>query len=248
MTIKTLPYNPRGHTYYPEAHGQPETVEVFYPHPNNYDGVTFHTPWGSYQCAYCDTWAEFNYFEDCVESKTLCPMPNGTVTTYTVEFTSGKIIVTDDLRPQFDWRTDGEDHPDITASYNSVLGQQQVIQHMAAQGCAYGPVGNTSPGLYRIANDRYIIANYPQDDNDEEILPPGVTLLASICTDLWAYSIADLERYLERGGTVGDENNGFYDDVIDFPPGVYEFEHLTGVKGFDGHADTNVFATIRKVE
>lgn len=62
---------------------------------------------------------------------------------------------------------------------------------MAAVGCAYGPVGNSCPGLYRTGPDSYTIASPRYDDDDNPSLPECARL-TGICTDLWAYSIAGL--------------------------------------------------------
>lgn len=153
---------------------------------------------------------------------------------------SGKIVVRDSLRPLYDWR-EAE-----VADYNSLAGQAQAVEAMAARGCAYGPVGNSCPGLYRTGEGTYVIANLPySEDTDDEVVPAGWTLLAGIITDLWAYSIADLGDFEAKGGDV--ESLGWGATVVDVGPGTYEFTHHTGEASFDRDADTVIFADIRRL-
>jgi hypothetical protein len=168
-------------------------------------------------------------------------LPDSYTSVITLDVPSGKIIVTDDLRPVYDWRDEE------AGSYNTALGQLNAIRLMAEQGCAYGPVGNSCPSLYRTGPDTYVIANPAFDEDDgREIIPEGWEGLAWIITDLWAYSAADWEDYLSRGGTEAClEHKG---KVVDVPPGRYEFTHHTGEAGFDGFAaGTVVFADIRRL-
>jgi hypothetical protein len=130
------------------------------------------------------------------------------------------------------------------ASYNSALGQAQAVEAMAAVGCAYGPVGNSCPGFYKTGEGTYVIANSgysytgPEDgwgdDEDYTDIPVPGELLASVCTDLWAYSVADYDDYVSLGGipqTVANPNT--YRTFVNVPAGVYKFTHHTGERGFD---------------
>jgi hypothetical protein len=234
MEIKTLPLKPNGHQI-----SNYDEVEVF-----NFDERGPFVPSRALifpECAVCGSRPELLVGDDAVRAQDPCPYPDGITTTVTVAFTSGKIIVTDELRPVYDW--EGE----TTASYNSALGRDQAIRAMAFFGCAYGPVGNTCPGLYRTAPGKYIIAS-PEwiDDDEDNQSPPQETCLAGICTDLWAYSIADFEDWKSRGGDP--ESLKRTASVVDFPPGVYQFTHHTGERGFDHHAGgTVVFAHIERI-
>jgi hypothetical protein len=164
----------------------------------------------------------------------------GITTVVTLRVPSGQVIVTDDLRPVYDW--DG----DSVADYNTALGQHQAIEAMAAQGCAYGPVGNSCPGLYRTGPDRYVIASPGWDgDGDEEIIPEGWERLASVITDLWAYSVADYGDWVARGGDPAGLD--WADTVVDVTPGTYRFTHHTGEASFDRDAPgTVIFADIER--
>lgn len=191
-------------------------------------------------CHLCDQRPGLRIAEDAVYAVDPCPFPEGITTTITLDVPSGKIIVTDDLRPFYDW--DGC----TSAGYNSVLGQAQAVEAMAAVGCAYGPVGNSCPGLYRVGEDRYVIAS-PEYDEDENPSLPESDLLAAVCTDLWAYSIADFEHWKGRGGDPA--KLGWSDTVVDVPPGTYRFVHHSGERTFDRDAaGTVVFADVERIK
>lgn len=189
-------------------------------------------------CGMCGARPEFSVAGDEVTASTSCPCPDGVTSVITLAVPSGRIVVGDDLRPVYNW-DDSE-----MASYNSALGQKQAVEAMAAAGCAYGPVGNSCPGLYLVGNG-YVIASPGLDENDNPLLPEK-DCLAGIVTDLWAYSIADFEDWKARGGDPA--SLGWSYTIVDVPPGVYEFTHHTGEAGFDHDAEgIVVFAHIRRV-
>lgn len=189
-------------------------------------------------CAWCDRLPDLRLTEDAVEAEGPCPYPDGITTEIEIDVPSGKLLVTDDLRPVFDWAG-------TSASYNSVLGQAQAIAAMAELGCAYGPVGNSCPGLYCTGDDSYVIAT-PYRGGDGKPALPESARLASVVTDLWAYSIADYEHWQKQGGDPGQL--GWADTVVHVPPGRYRFTHHTGEKGFrDTTSETTVFADVRRV-
>jgi hypothetical protein len=153
---------------------------------------------------------------------------------------SGRLIVDDDLRSAYKIDDDG------FASYNTKRGQAQVIEAMATAGCAYGPVGNTCPGFWLMEDGSYTVANGIYGETaDDETLPGGVKCLAGVCTDLWAYSIADAEDWRSRGGDP--DNLHWTQTIVEVPPGVYEFTHHTGESDFDRDAEPAIYAHIRRV-
>jgi len=228
--IDTLPLNPNGHLI---SHtGDVDVLRL----PG--EGAPM-IVMDARDCAVCDQRPALRIDADAVYAQDPCPYPEGITTTITLDVPSGKIIVTDDLRPFYDWdeRT--------FAGYNSTLGQAQAIEAMAAVGCAYGPVGNSCPGLYRVGPDEYVIAS-PEYDEDENPSLPDSDRLAAICTDLWAYSIADFEHWKSRGGDPA--KLGWSDNVVDVPPGTYRFVHHSGERTFDRDAaGTVVFADIQRI-
>ncbi|MEV7123916.1 hypothetical protein [Kitasatospora griseola] len=234
MGITTLPLDSNGHVI---ASNDDNTVTVYEPDefvrlPRLIAGIYS-------RCAQCGEQPEVEVEGDAVRAQSPCALPDGITTAITLEVPSGKLVVEDDLRHVYRCG-DGD-----FADYNSVLGQAQVIEAMAAIGCAYGPVGNSCPGLYRTGEDTYVIASPRYDEDDNPSLPEK-DRLAGIVTDLWAYSIADLEDFKRRGGDV--DALGWTATVVDVPPGTYRFTHHTGEVGFDHYADdTVVFAHIERV-
>ncbi|MCX4682353.1 hypothetical protein OG413_45040 [Streptomyces sp. NBC_01433] len=226
--IQTMPLNANGHSL-------PGASEVTVIQLEGHEPLVS----GPSRCAICGIYPKLRVTDDSVEVQDPCPYPNGITTDITLIVPSGKLLVTDDLRPVYDWQDDA------AADYNTALGQAQVVEAMAAIGCAYGPVRNSCPGLYRTGPDSYIIASPRCDEDDNPSLPED-TCLASICTDLWAYSIADFEHWKAQGGNP--DELGWSDSVIDVAPGTYRFTHHTGEHGFDHYADeTVIFAHIKRL-
>lgn len=190
-------------------------------------------------CRSCGLHPSTRVVGEVAQVKDPCVYPDGITTEITIDVPSGKILVTDDLRPVYNW-------DDRTfADYSSALGQAQAVRAMAAVGCAYGPVGNSGPGLYRTGRDSYIIARPGYDDDDNPTLAED-TCLARICTDLWAYSIADFEHWKKRGGDP--DKLRWCDTVVDVPPGTYRFTHHSGERAFDGDAAGDViFAHVERI-
>ncbi|MFJ4700478.1 hypothetical protein ACIP5N_22135 [Streptomyces sp. NPDC088768] len=137
-----------------------------------------------FTCAICDERPVYVLRDGAVHVREPCRYPRGITTEVTLDVPTGKLIVTADLRDVYD----ADIHAGATA-----LGQAQAVEAMANLGCAYGPVGNSCPSLYRNGEDGYIIASPIPDDDDLPSLPDE-NRMADICTDdLWAYSIADFE-------------------------------------------------------
>ncbi|MET9657873.1 hypothetical protein [Streptomyces sp. NPDC006510] len=198
MTIERLPLQANGHLISRKAE-----VDVL-----RFDGREPYVSGAAYRCAVCDRRPVFRVTDSAVHVQEPCPYPDGITTKITIDVPSGKLLVTDDLRPAFNW------DDNAIADYNSTLGQAQAVEAMAAVGCAYGPVGNSCPGLYRTCPDSYIIASPCYDDDDKPSLPESACL-ANICTDLWAYSIVDLEHWKAKGG---DPAKLGWIDVVDVHP------------------------------
>jgi hypothetical protein len=236
MTARELSFTANGHdTALPDATMATVATDAF--------GRLF-IPELAFPCRTCGQDLKLQVTGDTVTAATPCPYPDGITTTITLAVPSGTILVTDDLRPLYDWRDKGRHDPPGMASYNSVLGQHQAIAAMAAQGCAYGPVGNTCPRLYRTRDGAYVIASPDYDeDAGQEVVPAGWELLAGIITDLWAYSIADYEDWKAKGGNPDDL--GFTETLVEVPPGTYEFTCHTGERSFNDAHGTVIYAGIQ---
>lgn len=243
----TLPVETNGHLLFRE--GDKPEVEVYW-----LRGVP--RVMGLYgRCAMCNGGWRHTVDQDkgVVRIDEPCPIPEGITTTIRLAVPSGRIVVKDSLRSVYDWCDEDRNEVKEFADYNSALGQAQVIEYMASIGCAYGPVRNSCPGLWRTGEGTYQIVSgvWDEDWADEDEEPPSVLRnpedrLASVCTDLWAYSIADHSDWLAKGGS--EEDLGWTATIVEIPRGIYEFTHHTGELGFDHHGfGETVYADIRRV-
>lgn len=149
--------------------------------------------------------------------------------TYTVELPvpSGRIVFADDLSSVI------PDADETGLDYNTPEGRQIFAQRSIENGVAYGAVGNTCPTLFRdTLTGALHIANPVYDIADEPVIPDNWVELGDICTDLWAYSIADADTYVKHGG---DLNNPRV-NVAEIPAGVYTFTHFSDDPEFDRHS------------
>lgn len=230
MSIERLPLKPNGHVF--QHTNEVDAVHLL-------DNVKPLITGVEHACAVCDRWPRLRVIADAVHVQDTCPYPDGITTTITLQVPSGKLLVSDDLRPVYDWSGT------TTASYNTTLGQAQAVHAMAAIGCAYGPASSFELGLYRTGPDSYVIATLSYDEDDRPSLPED-TRLAKIYTDLWAYSCADLEGWIARGGDPSKLE--WSDTVVDVPPGTYRFIHHSGERSFDGDSpDDVIWAHVERI-
>lgn len=161
---------------------------------------------------------------------------------------SGKLIVDDDLRDTYSPDTNG------CGDYNTPIGQANVVKLNAEHGCAYFPVGNSCPSVYRRPDGTYVIGSPAWDEETDDFsTADGWTELAGVCTDLWAASLADYDDYLLKGGKpveqVKDEPGGWTRNVIEVEPGTYEFRFYGGRRDFDDMANgSTIYVDFHKVE
>ena len=123
-------------------------------------------------------------------------------------------------------------------------GQAQVVEAYAEIGCAYGPVGNSCPSIFKNPDgEGYVIAAVDSDEH-----PEFGKSLAGIITDLWAYSIVDYDNFLAHGGS-DEQIDQWHLDVVTVEPGTYKFVHHTGEDGFDGEdwESPTIYAHFEKV-
>lgn len=243
MFVKRLPVDPNGHL----LHHLHMTATV-----SKLPGGELHVYGEQTYCYHCGRRLRYRLNGDMVQAagdgqtfSEPCQFPNGLTTTTTIRVPSGQMIVADDLRPVY-----GDFNETRFAPYDTAYGSHQVIEAYAAQGCAYGPVLNTSPTLYQTGMDTFVIASVPYDDDINPVVPQGWAARAWIVTDLWAYSIADYDDWKDR---CGDDVDHYKDrlghwSVVDVYPGSYEFTYHGGEAGFDYHGDgVVVFANIRRL-
>lgn len=186
-----------------------------------------------FQCPYCARRLKIGF--DGVSLYILgeaCPTPEGIpYTEFELNVPSGKIAVDDDLRQWFPINGD----PDI----NTLLGRAQWTQLFAATGLALGSIGNSCPDIRRNGKNKFVIANYSDEVYNSETQEassnpepcPWGKKVASVCTDLWAYSIADVDELQRRmdhytpGETVEKWSKHWTHKIVKVKPGVYRFRH-----------------------
>jgi hypothetical protein len=159
-----------------------------------------------------------------------------------LEVPSGKIVFGDYL-PEY--RVD-IDEPRF-ASYNSSLGQCQVVKAYEEIGAAYGPVGNSCPAIYELVDGSYIIASPAYDEEKDDVVEPMHWMcMGTICTDLWAYTLADYDDWLAKGG-----NEEKIDGFLVVEPGTYKFTYLRWSDSFpqgdDSYSANEIFARFTKI-
>ncbi|QCX82153.1 hypothetical protein C9F11_42865 (plasmid) [Streptomyces sp. YIM 121038] len=226
ITNKTLPVQANGHI----LRGPAETEVMCW------QGELF--PHTMLTCAVCGLRTAGQIVDGDVHMPTPCALQDGITTTITLDVPSGKILVSDSLRPVYDWDDRG------LAPYESALGQAQAMKAMAAIGCAFGPVLHGAD-LYRTGPDSYVIANPMLDEYGEPVMP-DTTHLARVHSGLWAYSIADFEHWKSRGGDPATLD--WTDTVVDVTPGVYQFTNHQGERGFEADsAETVIFAHVERI-
>lgn len=112
---------------------------------------------------------------------------------------------------------------------------------MEAIGCAQAFVGNSCPGVYRVGEDEFVITRVAFDDETDETVEPKGESVASICTDLWWYSIVDLDEFNRRGC---DEDQI---TKVEVRPGVYKFTHLVHLEHEEKENEPFIYTKIEWV-
>lgn len=185
----------------------------------------------SSECSHCVS----GFFSLETDGKTIrlsgdeCPNPEGfEPNEWELNVPSGKIVVANDLRGWFPLpEGDGE-----IESVNGVLGKRQTSMAYANIGMSHAFVGNTCPGVYSLPDGKFKIACPPADYWDKDKgewlahdppFPFEGESIASICTDLWWYSLCDLDELERRAEANGGDMSS--ETVIDVKPGVYRFRH-----------------------
>lgn len=164
-----------------------------------------------------------------------CPHPDGVpVASFNLNVPSGKLVVANDLRPLFPC---DEPRDSINGSY----GCYAMTMAYAQVGMAHGFVGNTSPAVYLKDSPRdgtrLWIGSFYVDGDDErrDCDDDGFIAAASICTDLWWYSIVDYDEFERRvaasplkrvkGLSTDEAVRLVGGKVIDVERGLYRVEH-----------------------
>lgn len=150
-----------------------------------------------------------------------------------IEVPSGKLAVGNDFRDLYPGCPDYD--------VNEKVGIKLTFEWYAKNGLLHGFVGNSCPSVFQDGDSIHIASPKIYDENDEELPKsewgiPGKEV-ASICTDLWWYSIADYDDFVSRGGREPK-------DVIKVTPGRYVIQHRIDASGWT--LAPYIYATIQK--
>jgi hypothetical protein len=179
-----------------------------------------------------------------------CPHPDG-FPAYTVEIDcpSGKLLFGNDFRQQYD--PDLDDPSDGELNGDGAYHSWKVFQNYGAIGMGHGYVGNTCPAVWQHNDEKVGIWNIGMkkvpdgDDYDEgpEINPEEGESIGSICTDLWWYSIVDLEDYIAHGGATELR----HDCIAKVKPGRYRITHKAHMHDRDAYHELQDYALIERI-
>lgn len=157
----------------------------------------------------------------CVSS---CKQPNGPPPVeWELNVPSGRMVVANDLRSLFP----------VLEEYNvdNCSGIKNTSLEYAQWGLAHGFLGNTSPRVYQVEEGSYKVASTVWDEDDKD--PLETSKVASICTDLWWYSICDFSEFKLRLEHFKAKQKDYRVEVIDVKPGVYRFTQYGPPRGED---------------
>lgn len=170
-----------------------------------------------------------------------CACPEGLAPNeWELNVPSGKLVVANDLRALFPMMGD--------RNINHLLERRATSQDYAATGMSHGYVGNSCPGVYRVGKSRTSFKVAGGSRGKE---------VAGICTDLWWYSMCDLDEFKRRVARFSDRIAEAGVDpvevalehwrcqVVDVEPGVYRFRHDDEVD--DMSRKVVVYTTIDRV-
>lgn len=166
-------------------------------------------------CYTCGEEVEFETNGLTIQAKNPCPHPNGISLTFELNIPSGVMVVANDLRDHFNFEDD--------FNVNTAMGIVKTTKAMEKIGCAHAFVGNSSPGVYKTGENTFIVASSGYNEKTGGEKKPKGKRVATICTDLWWYSIVDWNEFKKR------KCNGKYQiDKVKVKPGVYRFSHFYG--------------------
>lgn len=151
---------------------------------------------------------------------------------------SGRLVVDNDLR--YLWP-----EVDDNFEYSGDQWTKSIIDSYGDAGLFHGYVGNSCPGIYKDGDVLYI-GNQPSAEKNRYLYEkiPGKHV-ASVCTDLWWYSICDYDDYIKRRGGPNDK----WISIVKVEPGPYLLKHYWP---FSDRADSYrnermIYASIQRV-
>lgn len=166
-----------------------------------------------------------------------CPYTDeGAITRVTIPVPSGRLVMGDLLNMDLTLPPEVE-KLDINASMNRVAWTLA----WGELGVAWAHLGNTCPSLHRRPDGTLMVGWAPDSEGpgDGDVIPdpfgwipPGWTELGNVSTDVWSYTMMDLEAYLAHGGKETTRWGGAL-TTVDMEPGDYEFTNFTHLRSFD---------------
>ena len=156
----------------------------------------------------------------CVDACT-CP---SNIYSFEINIPSGKMVVANDLRSLVKLTGD-------VGNINYIKGCRDTSFAYASAGMAHAFVGNTCPAIYKKSDTEFYVGNRRPKGADAPKLK-GLRQVASICTDLWWYSIMDYDWFVTQAKAKPDQNQ----DIVKCTPGRYRFDHLY----YQNRSDSNV--------
>lgn len=182
-----------------------------------------------FTCFDCGKEIELEFNGKEFRCKNPCEYPDGLVYEIELNVPSGKMVVANDLRNW--WRVVG------SYNVNNHMGCCLTTKRYAEAGMAHAFVGNTCPSVYRIRKDKFVIGV----NNGRKNPVKGARTVASVCTDLWWYSIVDYNDFVSR---MKSEPGKYREDVVECKPGVYRFKHVYHLQDRNDYENPQVFTEI----
>lgn len=165
-----------------------------------------------------------------------------------IDVPSGRLIAADDLRSVKHFDID----PPLSINYG--YGLDVWAKKLAEVNVAYAFVGNTSPSVTRRSDGLIQVVTPDWDEEtDDARLNDDESVIAKICTDLWATMLTDYQGWLDHGGPeVAAANAGYSLDkhtVFEVAPGKYRWTVFSHSDRFDtDHLELVLYAQLELIE
>jgi hypothetical protein len=204
---------------------------------------------------------------NCNAKKSVCNFSEG-FPEYSIEIDipSGKMVLYNDLRQ---WFEPFEKEPYKKNRYkreysaSSLIGQQNSSKVYEEDKSVYLQIGNCACIMYQTddSKEKFMVGDYGAfDDIDAEDTtdwPSNYKQVGNVCTDLWAYCVADLDEFEKRAGEdelIHKKDNNYTMDsrdcadvyVVECKPGRYKFTHRYHL--IDDYKPCQVYTNIERID
>ena len=191
------------------------------------------------ECHECGQHVRYKFNGKTIKAIGRCKYPRGQPTTsIDIKVPSGIMVFANHFEiPAFDGNIEGG-YPEHVAE----------LEHYAKHNVAQLFCGNSCPGIYR-DGDKFWIGNHGHDDDYKVIDKMPGTQVASVTTDLWAWSMTDLYNHQKITGKKNIQQDKHYNyNYVRVTPGTYRITqrfYANGGYGSDNKAD--IFATMERI-